>query len=723
MYVGKAQRALLLGTAALAAVSAGAAAAQSSPEKPGGEVGLEEIVVTAQRRGQNLQDVPIAVTAISGDQVAAMGGASSADLTMLVPSVVYIPNVAGGGMSIRGISGLNAGSDEPANAIYIDGVYQAAAASVLFQFNGIERIEVLKGPQGTLFGRNATGGVVQIISRDPTPDPKGEASLGYGNYDTVDGKLYFNAPINDSVAFNVAAFGFKQAEGWGKNVFTGKDAYYGWGWGVRSKVKWTSEDRGTNLTLMGLYTKGEPAGVQAQTIVPGTFNAEGLPNPGFWNTRSNRDQRRQSLQYTFAATLEHDLGFARLLSISAHNTVHNDGFFDADLTTGTLLHATLTHWIRTFTQEVQLQSPADSKIQWVTGAFYMDNSLLQHSILSGGTQAAAGGLSDTPTRPKTKSYSAFGQATYPLTDSLKVTAGLRYTVDRRHITGQRYTALAPQPAPIADRRKEDRKLTWRFALDKEFSDRVLGYVSYSRGFKSGLFNGSDPTAAPVEPQTLDAYEVGLKVESDDRRLRVNSAIFYYAFQDIQFRSFNDAGTATVFRNAGDAKSYGLDIDAAFKPVGGLTLTAAVSLLESEYKNTPLLVPCYTVRPPPLGAVSVGKCSPGGNELTHSPKLVLTAGAYYDFSTNAGDFQISGTYSHNSGYYMDPSNFEPLNTGAFDLINSAITWTPPGGRFTVSLWGKNLLDEKVFGAAEATPFGASYYPQPPRTYGVTFGVDF
>ncbi|HKP79851.1 MAG TPA: TonB-dependent receptor [Phenylobacterium sp.] len=721
MNVNRTRCALLLGTVALAAVSGGAAA-QSVP-KPGAAVGLDEIVVTAQRRGQNLQEVPIAVSAITGDQVAAMGGSSSADLTMLVPSVVYIPNVAGGGMSIRGIGGLNAGSDEPANAIYIDGVYQAAAASVLFQFNGIERIEVLKGPQGTLFGRNATGGVVQIISRDPTQEPKGEASLSYGNYDTVDGKLYFNTPITDSIAINVAAFGFNQADGWGKNVFTGKDAYDGWGWGVRSKIKWTSEDGGTDLTLLGLYTEGEPAAVQAQTIIPGTFNAQGLPNPGFWNTRSNRDQRRQTLQYTYAATLRHDLGFARLLSISAYNTVHNDGFFDPDLTTNTILHATLTHWIRTFTQEVQLQSQPDSKIQWVAGAFYMHNSLLQHSILSGASQAAVGGLADTPTRPRTKSYSAFGQATYPLTDTLKVTAGLRYTIDQRHITGQRYTGLAPQPVLIADRRKEDRKLTWRFALDKQFNDRILGYVSYSRGFKSGLFNGSDPLAPPVEPQTLDAYEVGLKVETDDRRLRVNSAVFYYSFKDLQFRSFNDAGTVTVFRNAGDATSYGLDVDAAFKPIEPLTLTAAVSLIESEYEQTSLFVPCYTVRPPPLGAVIVGKCLPGGNKISQSPKLVFTAGAYYDLSTSVGDFQFSGTYNHNSGYYMDPSNFKPLNTGKFDMVNSSVTWTPTSRRFTVSLWGKNLLNEKVFGAAEASTFGASYYPQPPRTYGVTFGVDF
>lgn len=718
MHNRKLVRRALASTVAIGAVLWSASAfAQEVSDAPSSGGGLEEIIVTAQRRGQNMQDVPIAVNVLSAAQLEAMGGASSEDLT-LVPGVVYNPSVAGGGIAIRGISGTNGGTDEPGNAVYIDGVYQYAASSTLFQFSAIDRIEVLKGPQGTLFGRNTAGGVIQVITRDPGRDLAAEGELGYANYDTISGKLYLSAPLGETLGANLAFFGSKQSDGWGRNIVTGNDVHKGFSWGVRGKVKWVAPSGNTDVTLSGFYNKERPIASALGTVPAGTFNVFGQPTPGIYNSISEFDEYRTMNQHTFAGTIHQDLGFAKLTSITAYDKVDASVYSDGDTTPAPILVATLRSIYTTFTQEVQLQSQNDSKLSWIVGGFYM-NAKTDGDYRFGGL-AFGGGTVHIQSQIKTHSYAGFGQATYALTDSTRLTAGIRYTTDKRRLT---FFA--------AEVEEKNSKPSWRIAIDQRVSPEVLAYASYSRGFKSGVFNATSPDRPPADPTSLDAFEVGLKTQTSDNRLRVNASAFYYKYTGIQIELFDPTTATAYFANAGSARSYGVDLDVAANPIEPLTLTGSVSLLNAKFTST-TATPCFVVNPQflpdgvtPLGGVTRNDCPLDGNRLPFSPKFTLTFGANYKYETSVGRFDINGTFGHNSGYFADPSNFAPSRTRSFQTVNSSLRWTSTSGHLNASIWGKNLLDQKRIAGAllGAGITGTNSYPMAPRTYGATVGFKF
>lgn len=708
MKIRKLLRYSLLSTAAIAAVGGASASAQTPTTGASSSVSLDEVIVTAQRRGQNMQDVPIPVNVLSAEQLESMGGASSADLG-IVPGVVFTPSVAGGGLSIRGISGTNGGTDEPGNAIYVDGVYQYAASSTLLEFNGIERIEILKGPQGTLFGRNTAGGVLQVITRDPAREAVFEGELGYANYDTSSAKIYASVPLTDSLAVNLAAFGVDQKEGWGRNVVTGRDAHLGSNWGVRGKLKWQAPSGKTDVVLSALYGHEEPVASSAGAVAPGARNPLGQPSPGILNTASELSENRTVQQTSFSATVHHDLGFARLTSITADSRARANVLTDGDASALDLVHGDLQSTYNMFTQEVQLQSQPDSKLNWIVGAFYM-NATTEGLFNFEGAIFPPGGVHIISTLD-TISYAGFGQATYPITDNTNVTAGIRYTTDERTLTffGSETT-------------KTDSSPSWRFAVDHKLLPDVLAYVSYSRGFKSGVFNATSPDKPPADPTTLDAYEVGLKSEIFDNRLRVNASAFYYDYRDIQIELFDERTQTAYFANAGAAHSYGVDIDAAFALITNLTLTGSVSLLKAEFTSS-TAAPCYTLGIP--GGLNRLSCPLDGKALPFSPEVVVTLGADYKRETSVGTFNASGTYSHNSGFFVDPSNFRLTRAKAYDLINASLGWTSPSERLNVSVWGKNLLDERrITGALLGAGLtGTSSFPMPPLTFGATIGFKY
>lgn len=686
-------------------VSASAQASGASSD-----TGLADIIVTAQRRGQNMQDVPIAVNVLSADSLKAMGGASSEDLS-LVPGIVYNPSVAGGGIAIRGISGTNGGTDEPGNAVYIDGVYQYAASSTLFQFNAIDRIEVLKGPQGTLFGRNTAGGVIQVITRDPGRELASEGEFGYANYNTVSGKFYLSVPLSETLAANIAAFGNKQNDGWGRNVVTGDEVHLGSSWGVRGKVKWEAPGGQTDVVLAAVYSKDKPIASALGAIAPGTFNILGQPSPGIFNSASEFDEYRTMREHSFAGTLHQDLGFAKLTSITAYDKVSAQVFTDGDQTGLPILSGNLLSVYKTFTQEVQLQSQNDSKLDWIVGGFYMNAETDGRYQFSGAL--FGGGTVQIQTAIKTHSYAGFGQATYSLTDNTKLTAGIRYTTDNRRLTF--FTASSS---------KRNSKPSWRLAIDHKLSPDVLAYASYSRGFKSGVFNATSPNRPPADPTSLDAYEVGLKSQAFDNRLRLNASAFYYKYSGIQIELFDPATATAYFANAGAARSYGVDLDVAAQPIEPLTLTGSVSLLNAKFtSSTP--TPCFTVLTPPAGGVSRGDCPLDGNRLPFSPKFTVTLGANYKYETPVGIFNIAGTFGHNSGYFSDPSNFAPSRAKSFETVNASLRWNSTSGHLNAGVWGKNLLNQRrISGALLGAGVAATTsYPMAPRTYGVTIGYKY
>ena len=358
---------------ALVGLPTGVWAQTESDQSARGAPQVEEIVVTAQKREQRLQDVPIAITAVSADSAQRRRITAIADLDGSIPALQFKKSGPQASPFIRGVGStpINAG-DESNVAIYVDGVLQASPGSGLFSLNNIERIEVLKGPQGTLFGRNATGGVLNIITRTPGQTPRLEASAGYANYDTVEGTLYASTPISSNAAIDVALFGKHQDDGWGRNIVNGRPAFRDKEFAARTKLVVDLGER-TNVALSAAYRSSSDTTAASYHAPPGERSIDGTPSPGFYNTNTHlREEVPKLKHYDFSLRLKHDMDWASLVSISAYQHTKFDITFDPDgspvplVTVETL---PIADWA--ITQELQLLSPKGSRLQWLIGGFYM----------------------------------------------------------------------------------------------------------------------------------------------------------------------------------------------------------------------------------------------------------------------------------------------------------------------------------------------------------------
>ena len=683
--------------------------------------GLGDIVVTAQRRDQRLQDVPIALTAVTSDTLTGKGVSGTKDLMMAVPGLDFSRQASGATIFVRGVGSTNGAiGQEPSVALYVDGVYLPSPVGSLFSFNNVERVEVLKGPQGTLFGRNATGGVIQVITRDPSFTPEVQGSISYGNYNTVSGTLYATAPLTDNLTGDISFYGFNRASGWGHNLVDGTPTFKGNEWNVRSKWLW-KPGTGTEVRLIldaGRTRSQEGLGWHIQ---PGTKGVDGSGYPGFYNTNSDMNDRSIDKSYGASLNIKQDLGFADLVSISAYRRVKGGYSLDQDATPAPVAIDYVYSETRTLTQELQLVSKGSSKLHWIAGAFYFNDKPAFNPILLYGSQLAFFGFPTAPDefkeiiRQTTKSYAAFGEATYEIFDRTNLTAGLRWTKDDRTVNG----VVTAAPFGLISSGTFDAsfsKLTWRLSLDHKFSDDVMGYVSYNRGFKSGLFNLAAYQDPPVKPEVLDAYEAGLKTELFDKRLRFNISGFYYDYQNMQV-AIPVPGAQRTF-NAAAAELYGIDVDFSARPIPALKIDGGVNWTHSSYTKFP---GGPIVTPLPGGGAATTSGDLAGNTLVHAPKFTANISADYtlDLGDSALDFVAS--YSYNSGFFWYPDNFQ--TQPKTNIVNASIGWTAPSKTWGIDVWGRNLLGEKYYSFVSELSSGYMGSPAEPRTYGATLRFSF
>jgi len=708
-------------TAALALAISTVAGAQ---EPAGKGARLEEVVVTAQRREQSMQDVPVAVTALSSASLAQSGVGNTEMLSVAAPSVVIGRFSNSARPFVRGIGSTVADPNNEASvAIYLDGVYQPAAFANFFDFNNVERIEVLKGPQGTLFGRNATGGVIQVVTRDPGDTPEFEASAGYANYDKYSVSTYAAAPIGDKVGVSIAAMYSDQNDGYGENLVTGKDVRLGEELGVRFKLVFEPTDA-TTIKLAGDYSELNDTGAAYQ-MLPGTRNVLGQnPPKDDYDVYNNWEPENDVESVGASLDIKHDFGAVGLRSITAWRDIDGLWTLDQDLTALPIINADVNQTGEMFSQELHLTSSEDSKLQWLVGAYYFEydagyDPLATSGLLFLQMYRVPGFSFDNLS--EAQSVSVFGQATYPVLEDTNLTLGLRQTWDQAD--GKARTSLTGTPVVVMtnDNSFSDDTPTWRVSLDHQFTDDVMGYVSYNRGMKSGGvgITGAADTITTYEPEELDAYEIGIKSDLLDGRARFNAAVFYYDFSSIQFqRVVTGAG---VIINGGDAESYGADAELEFQATDNLRLTAGISLLDTEIKDFPN-APC-TERTP---AGTTIDCAPGynadGNELTQAPDFTGSLAASYRIPTEIGAIDLNASYYYNDGYYQEIDN--RLETDSYELLNASIVWTNHAENLSAQLWGRNLTDEFYFvqalGTANLSDLGTA---APPRTYGVTLSYKY
>lgn len=683
---------------------------------------LEEIMVVAQRRSQSLLEVPIAISVLDGGQLERAGISKPDDLSKVVPGLQVVNGSGSSLPFLRGVGTVNSGVGAEAGvAFYVDDVYYADAVGALASMDNLQRVEVLKGPQGTLYGRNATGGLIHLITPEPQADPLLRASVGYEEYDTYIGSFYATGGLTSTLKGNISAKVNYQEDGWGNNVFTGEEVNrYRYG-NVRAKLLWepTDSDR---ITFAGDYFKDESDVGIVVGIVQGTQSVLGGGYPGsIYNVALTTDVKPEAEVFGGSINWEHsfdnDLVFK---SVTAYRDLSQDltNGYDVDLDPSDTIAGGFEKKSWSFQQELLLQGSA-GQLTYTGGLFYFTyHSKFPIALtLNPGTPIA---VSQTQ-NPETEldSYAIFGQVDYQFTDQNTLTLGLRYTYDDQRLQGS--STIGGVVYESADKSEDFDEVTWRAAFNHQFTDESMAYLSYSRGYRSGLFNGLVINDPAVDPEILDSYEIGLKGEYLDNRLRLGLSAFYNDYKDMQVQSFVVLGS--VLSNAASSEVYGIDFESLLAvplPVGNLTLGANVGAMHAEitdFKNCTIITP--TAIPPafpvPIPVSSVGDCS--GNNLPYAPEFQATLSLNYNLPLEklGGELGLSMNYYHSDAFYGDPDNV--LKQDAFDTVDADISYTFPDGQTRLRIYGRNLTDKEVAAYLQRLELGFYNSPRAPRVFGV------
>lgn len=713
---------------------------------------LEEIIVTAQRRSENLQKVPIAVTPVSMDQIETAGITSSLDLPRIASGVTTAPTAANSFFIpyIRGV-----GSNSPATgndssiAVYIDGIYQSDKAANVFDFSNIERIEVLKGPQGTLFGRNATGGAINVITLKPQVTAGGNAELSYARFDRWTAKGHVTGPLSDTIAASLSYqhigggdyFTNTGTEDPGKFGGTNSDAIHG-------KLLFRPGDN-FDATLGLMYVDRSTTDLNSNLApVPGTTPV-GMLLGGSFDARDRHyaGSPNQFATEAYRASLQARWSLDKVDLVSITGYVHTQDIskLDYDGTTANVLYFDEIQGTKDFSQELQLLSADDGPLQWVLGAYYFKGkayidplNLIQaapyNSSFATVPAVAGGSITSITADGPTRALAGYGQATFNLTDATRLTGGLRYTSERRRYdfavsgVGQIAPGFAsPVLIPlVSDQGNLGRtfdKLTWRLALDQQFTPDIMGYVSWNRGFKSGTFNMNDftPGQTPVKPEVLDAYETGLKGQFMERRLQINLAAFYYDYRNIQLDTIVAAGSGastTVLQNAANERIYGLDADLQLRASRGLQLRASATLLDAEYKDFPNATAFI---PDMSGNGTQSSIDASGTRGLYAPRWSFTLGADYTADlANGGELVFSGSYYRTASFKVGIGPADKVDE--YDSLGASVTYRFPENGWYVRGFGNNLTDRTVIGT-NLSALKQSRQQITPLTYGLATGVSF
>ncbi len=713
----------VVGPAFISLVFAASAHAQTSPL-----YGIEEITVTAQKKEQSLQDVPLSVAALTAAALQDRSLENVTDLVVALPGLQFSAGTGSITPFLRGVGNpSSAVGNEASVAMYTDGVYHTRLPIGFFSLNNIERVEVLRGPQGTLFGRNSTAGVVHIITKTPTQDAEVKGSLGYGKFDTFQGDIYVAGGITDNLAADISISGKYQKEGWGENSVSG--SRYGYHDNFTARSKWVlNASDSTTFELVGFYAYAKsnnqggtfPGFQNGYTSTPYEQRGPGLV--GFYDCDCDTDSVSRSEVWGASLTIQHDMSFAQIRSISAYSKVDMYDLFESDYTPRPDFYAPTESYVEQITQELQLVSLPGDRLSWILGLYYYDTTN-EYTRQEWRSPPNFGPLGfDAFSKSKARSISGFAQASYEIAPKFNITGGLRYTSDK--IKGNGWMEVATVPitilAPPDPQQDKVNKLTFKASADYRFSDEFMTYVSFSRGYKSPTFNLFVYNPIPNKPEVLDAYEIGFKGDFFNGTVRLNGAAFYYDIQSPQVQLFE--GSSILLANAESGEVKGFELEAQVALSAALKGRASFSYLDSKYTSFQN-APSGPQNPnPPYGSLPLIQIDASGNYTPLAPKFTLNLGFDYTLNTDHGDFTLSADYYYNDGYFFEPDNL--LHQPSFHLINAQIKYMPTEN-FGVRAWGKNLAGEKyVIGAVtQGGAPGYPFFPGAPREFGIAFDFSF
>lgn len=727
--------------------------AHAQTEEPGSaDPDIEVIVVTAQQREENLQDVPISVQAFNNELLKKVAITNVEDIQYVTPGLSMGRNAAATTPFIRGIGSTSGGAgNESAVATYVDGVYRQLMYTNSVSLTDIERVEVLKGPQGTLFGRNTTGGVVHIITKDPSDELGGELNLSAGNYGILELSSYLTGGVVEDIAFSVSGYVRQQEDGFGESTFINEDIL------VRDEVSGRSKlqfDNGiTRITLAADYADVHDDRGFSRNVLPGAI--VGLPNqPATWTTyggdwhdnqeavaprgvgvgncvapcivpRSRRSNDKpvagysESIDYGASITAEHSFSRFDAVSITAWRDASTEILFDNDFGKAFLSDALIDYYTKNFTQEIRIASNNNSGTTWIGGLFYLNGD--------------SGNYLEVPTvltaQLRTKSYAAFAEVGFKFFDDAgTLTIGGRYTIDKRRVSGT--VGGNPDfgipgnavPGPSVDPTTTWKEPTYRIVYSHDITPNVMAYAGYNRGFKSGNYNLIPATTASYNPEILDAFEAGFKSTLAGGRIRFNGAVFYYEYDDLQLQ-ITDAVSARVI-NAAAAEIKGVEVDFNARVTDGLTVNLGATYIDAEYASFPQAQVYFPNVDPvtgqPVGGAFTTQFDASGKPLVRTPEFSGVFLASYEHDVGNGSFNASVGGHYQSGFSWEPAN--RLREGGYLMLNASIGYESLTG-WGVRLRATNLLDKEYSIFTATNNFGDQYSAGDPRLYSVTFSLKF
>lgn len=699
-------RSLALGVALLLP---GIAHAQEAA--PTGPSDQSDIVVTASKTGATrLQDTPIAITAFSAQALDRTGIKDIRDMATMVPNLEVTQNASFSQVYIRGIGSNNVfGGSDPSSTIHLDGVYLARPASYLTNFIDVDRVEVLRGPQGTLYGRNSVGGTINVVSRKPSDTFEARLQGTYGNYNLARAEGYVSGPIvADTVSASLAFIGTRR-DGYLKNIVSGVgDADNERTIGGRGQIRITPAPK-LEIILRGDYLHSNDALAGYVKLLQATTDPLANSVLGDYrriavNTRPASNRR----QWGTAGEINYDFSDAvQLKSLTAYRENRLIQVGDTDATALNGRRTDQFEGQHQFSQEFDLTGHIGG-LTYIAGAYYFDEHIDVNSTVTTFPTVKA---NFSPTI-NTHALAGFVQATYALTRTLSVTAGARYTrehksFDQHALNSSLVTGLPLTGYPITyDISGTYKKWTPKIQVDYRPVSGVLFYASATKGFKSGGFNFS--SANPKQgfsPETLWSYEVGAKLTLFDRLLTIDADAFHYDYKGLQVQSFLSPGVVDI-TNASNARVNGVELETQVRPSTWLQLGANLAYLDAVYRDyTSALLPGNI----PYNA--------SGNRLNLAPKWSYTLYSQATLPVGRGSAFVRGEYSYRTRQYFTAANSGLDQQAGYGLVNASVGYTFPHDHFEVLVFGRNLADKDYVTSTASFASGIVGRVGEPRTYGI------
>jgi len=728
--------------------SLGQEAAPAAPAAAPASEGIEDITITAERRESTVQDTPVSISAFDADAMERLGIGSAADLHRHVPGFFY---TEGGGNSpitqiaIRGVGNENVTTGgDPGVAYHFDGVYLSRPTAAAAQLFDAERIEVLRGPQGTLYGRNATGGSINVVSKKPTDEWDAIADFGYGNFSSIRARFAGGGPITDWLKFRVSAIR-ESHDGYLKNV--ADDSFCLDGkcndideqdvWAFRTHLLLEPRE-GTEVLFTVQYHWDDGAAGQYRND-PNTFLSS--PFPFSSNKRKIRQDIDTALDMDskfFRLGLEQDLelgglGPLRLSTFISYNDNEWTQVADNDFSEQPHSFTTWTELSEQWTGEIQLASAGDSRFNWIVGFFALSEESSIDFLFNDVNRTVFPFRYDSNGEFESKSYAGFAEGSIDL-DPVTLRLGLRYSSDEKNKASHfSFTALGFPPCPcppgafapfVSDPQGDSwDRLTGRFVFEYRPADELMFYAAVAKGYKSGGSLGANPLRDNIyDPEDIWAFEVGAKTRWFENRLQANVAAYFNDYDDLQV--FILTGFGALIENAATAKVGGIELELVAAPFDGLQFDSTVAWNHAEYSK-------YTSADPvPAGLGGATTTDQSGNRLNRTPEWSLSLGGQYAIELGASTLTPRFDWHYQSEAFFRPYELDRDRAPAWDQWNVRVRWDAPpmdAGQFNVELYMTNVEDNdhimnlSVGAGSELFPEQGNLHP--PRLYGFKIGWEY